>query len=69
MQFLCELYESVKTNLRRVLQQRVADRLFIDERTQACFEMNSSLKVAYSDPDYRTVIGQEDAQGELSLVR
>ncbi len=67
LQFLRELYESVKTHLRQVLQQRVVDRAFIDERTQACFELNSSLKVAYSDPDYRTVIGQEDAQGRVVI--
>ena len=65
--FLCELYKSVKADLRTVLQQRVADRAFIDERTQACFELNSSLKVAYNDPNYRTVIGQEDAQGRVVI--
>jgi len=35
LQFLSELYQVVKPHLRKVLQQRVADRAFIDERTQA----------------------------------
>ena len=65
LQFLCELYQVVKPHLREVLQQRVADRAFIDERTQACFELNSSLNIAFHDPNYRTVIGQEDAEGKV----
>ncbi len=41
--FLCDLYAAVKSQLRVVLQQRVADRLFIDDRTHACFELNAAL--------------------------
>ena len=65
LRFLCELYEAVKPELVSVLGQRVADRAFVDQRTRACFELNASLNIAYGDPAYRTVIGQEDAEGRV----
>ncbi|MEY4942213.1 MAG: hypothetical protein RL254_394, partial [Planctomycetota bacterium] len=67
LRFLCDLYEAVKPDLAAVLKQRVADRAFIDERTRACFELNAALQVDYSDPGYRTVIGQEDIDGRVVI--
>ena len=65
LRFLCELFDLVKSDLRAVLRQRVADREFIDQRTRACFELNRKLRVDYGDRDYQTIIGQEDADGRI----
>ena len=65
LRFLCELFDLVKSDLRAVLRQRVADREFIDQRTRACFELNRKLRVDYGDRDYQTIIGQEDADGGI----
>ena len=67
LRFLCDLYEAVQPDLAAVLRQRVVDRAFIDERTRACCELNATLHVDYSDPAYRTVIGQEDAEGRVVI--
>lgn len=67
LQFLFDLYGVVKDELRAVLEQRVADRQFIDERTWACFELNAGLQIGFRDVNYRTVIGQEDADGRIVI--
>ncbi len=67
LQFLCELFDLVKDNLRAVLRQRVCDREFIDQRTRACFEFNRKLRIDYADRDYQTIIGQEDATGRIVI--
>lgn len=67
LRFLCDLYEVVRLDLAAVLKQRVVDRAFIDERTRACCGLNATLRVDYSDPAYRTVIGQEDAEGRVVI--
>ncbi|MGZ3721399.1 MAG: 2-oxo-4-hydroxy-4-carboxy-5-ureidoimidazoline decarboxylase [Bdellovibrionales bacterium] len=63
LKFLCELYVNLKEPLNRVLQQRVTDREFFDQRTRACYELNKSLNIDFLDPRYETVIGQEDSRG------
>jgi len=63
LQFLCELYDLVKVDLCRVLDQRKLDREFIDQRTRACFTLNRTLGKDFLDPEYETVIGQEDGRG------
>ncbi|MFS4460707.1 serine hydrolase [Bdellovibrio sp. HCB2-146] len=67
LKFLCELYEATKAELNKVLEQRIADRKFIDQRTRACFELNKSLGIDFLEERYHTLIGQEDAQGRIVI--
>ncbi len=67
LKFLCELYDAVKPELQKVLEQRIVDRKFIDERTKACYELNKSLGIDFLDPRYHTVLGQEDAGGRIVM--
>lgn len=67
MHFLCELYRDLEPELKKVLQQRIADRKFIDERVKACFEFNQSLHRDFLDPEYKTILGLEDASGRIVI--
>lgn len=67
LKFLSELYLQIKDDLKKILAQRRIDRKFIDERTHACCEFNSSLEREINDPDYKTIIGLEDHQGRIIL--
>jgi allantoicase/malate synthase/CubicO group peptidase (beta-lactamase class C family) len=63
--FLIELYERLKSDLKRVLDQRQKDRKFIDERVSACVAFNKRVGRDFLDADYRTVIGLEDSDGRI----
>lgn len=65
LQFLVRLYEKVKPQLGAVLRQRIQDRKFIDERVAACYVFNRELNRDWLSPDYRTVLGLEDAAGRV----
>ena len=67
LHFLAELYTDLKGELKKVLQQRAADRKFIDERVLACFEFNQNLKRDFLDPEYKTILGLEDASGRIVI--
>jgi malate synthase len=67
MKFLSELYLATKNDLKKVLQQRRIDRKFIDERTLACAQFNTSLDREITDSDYKTIIGLEDHEGRIVL--
>ncbi len=67
LRFLCELYEEVKEELNSVLNRRIRDRKFIDERTRALKNYNEEFKRDYLSPDYMTIMGQEDAEGRIVL--
>ena len=67
LRFLCEVYDRVKGRLNHVLEQRMKDRLFVDERTRACASLNTSLGIDFLDPEYATVIGQEDEEGRIVM--
>ncbi len=67
LRFVCRLHERLQGPLARVLRQRVLDRKFIDERTRATVEMNRTLGVDFLDPEYETVLGQEDARGRIVM--
>lgn len=67
MQFLCELYEKTKGELAQVLEQRILDRKFIDERTASCYKFNQSLKIDFESSNYRTILGHEDSQGRVVI--
>lgn len=67
MHFLSELYSDLEPELKKVLHQRIADRKFIDERVKACFEFNTNLKRDFLDPEYKTILGLEDASGRIVI--
>lgn len=67
LQFLCDLHDEVVGELCTVLQQRVQDRAFMDQRTLACFHMNRALHIDFRDPDYRTILGETDASGRVVM--
>jgi len=67
LKFLCELYDAVKPELQKVLEQRITDRKFIDQRTQACFELNKTLGIDFLDQRYHTILGHEDATGRIVM--
>lgn len=61
--FVCELYESTKQQLNRVLAQRETDRQFVDIQTQQLVADNAGR--AIGSADYETVLGQKDAAGRV----
>jgi allantoicase/malate synthase/CubicO group peptidase (beta-lactamase class C family)/2-oxo-4-hydroxy-4-carboxy--5-ureidoimidazoline (OHCU) decarboxylase len=63
--FLTSLYEAVKEDLKEVLEQRITDRKFIDERVRACSQFNDNLNRDILNPDYKTIIGLEDTKGRV----
>lgn len=67
LSFLCALYDQVKGELNKVLEQRIVDRRFIDQRTKACFELNTSLGIDFLKTRYHTILGQEDSQGRIVI--
>jgi malate synthase len=67
LQFLCDLYKMVKGELNTVLNRRIRDRKFIDERTKALGAYNREFKKDYLSPDYKTVFGLEDGEGRIVL--
>jgi malate synthase len=67
MKFLCELYEKTKGELALVLEQRILDRKFIDERTASCYKFNQSLKIDFESSDYKTILGHEDSRGRVVI--
>jgi len=67
LRFLSQLYSKLKAPLKKILEQRVIDRKFIDERTKAAFDLNQKLNIDLLDADYETIIGQEDAEGRIVM--
>ena len=65
LNFLIQLYEKLESHLNSVLEQRMADRKFIDERVKACHELNKDLKVDFLSEDYLTPLGLEDGKGRI----
>lgn len=67
LKFLTELYVAVEGELNKVLNQRMRDRKFIDERTKALAFFNKDWKRDFLSPDYRTVFGLEDGDGRIVM--
>lgn len=63
--FLVELFEGVRDELQLVLDRRIRDRKFIDERVRACATFNRDLKRDFLSSDYKTVMGIEDGEGRI----
>ena len=67
LNFLVELYDTLKPALAEVLGRRINDRKFMDERVKACYEYNQRIERDFSDPAYKTIIGLEDATGRIGI--
>ncbi|MBA2403225.1 MAG: serine hydrolase [Bdellovibrionales bacterium] len=67
LKFLCDLYLAVENELNTVLNRRIKDRKFIDERTKALATFNQDWKRDFLSPDYRTVFGLEDGEGRIVM--
>ncbi len=67
LKFLCELYEELRPELDLVLNRRMRDRKFIDERTKSLAVFNRDLKRDFLSPDYKTVMGLEDGDGRIVM--
>jgi malate synthase len=67
LNFLCELYKTLEPSLQKVLNQRILDRKFIDERVKACYEFNKKLENDFLSPDYQTILGLEDGNGRIVI--
>jgi malate synthase len=65
--FLVELYGVLQPALARLLRNRAADRKFMDERVKACYEYNRVINRDFSDHNYKTIIGLEDADGRIVI--
>ncbi len=66
-QFLADLYVAVESELNSVLNRRIKDRKFIDERTKAIVAFNQEWNRDFLSPDYKTVLGLEDAEGRIVI--
>jgi allantoicase/malate synthase/CubicO group peptidase (beta-lactamase class C family) len=66
-QFLCDLYVAVESELNTVLNRRIKDRKFIDERTKATVAFNQEWSRDFLSADYKTVLGLEDAEGRIVI--
>lgn len=65
LHFVSKLYEHVKDSLNEVLQQREADRQFIDQQTKVCLQENIANNTDFHDPTYKTIIGLKDEQNRI----
>ena len=67
LNFLCQLYKVLEPELQKVLNQRIQDRKFIDERVKACYEFNKNLQHDFLSADYQTILGLEDGNGRIVI--
>jgi malate synthase len=65
LRFVVALYRAVHPSLRRILDQRRADRARMDARTRDCVSPNEG--VPYRSPAYRTILGMADDDGEVLI--
>lgn len=62
LKFVCHLYDEVKEELHSVLNQRVVDRKFIDERVKSYYEFNQEYQ-----NDFETILGDKDADDRVVI--
>ena len=67
LKFLCELYDLLKNDLNTVLNNRITDRVFIDQQTKATAAFNRDLKRDFLSGDYKTIIGNLDSRGRVVI--
>ncbi len=67
LNFLVELYQLVQDDLKKVLDQRIADRKFIDSRTLSCKAYNEKLKNRPGSIEYKTILGEKDSKDRIII--
>ncbi len=67
LHFLSELYAETKNELNALLEQRMQDRKFIDERMHACHTFNAEMGRDWLDKDYLLPLGLQDARGRTVM--
>ncbi len=65
LKFVCALYAEVKVELNNVLNQRVVDRKFIDERMKSYYEFNQEQGNDFAGKGYKTLLGDKDADNRI----
>jgi len=66
-QYVCSLYDQVKDELNQVLNQRITDRKFIDERVKSYYEFNKEYKNDFETNAYKTILGDKDADDRIVI--
>lgn len=61
------VYRRVRADLARVLEQRTADRAFLDSAVAECAEAGARDAIPWSAPHYPTPFGRRDAAGRVVL--
>lgn len=67
LNFLCRLFSCVRPALKNVLDKRMEDRAFIDQRVKALYKTNTDLGKNYFSTDYQSIMGLEDANGRVVI--
>lgn len=65
LSFLVRLYEELREDLDKVLNQRIKDREFIDQRVKSCSQYNRENGKTINDQDFSSILGLEDASGRI----
>ncbi len=65
LSLICEVYRAVRADLRQVLDQRTADRAFLDAQTLALRKKNA--KKSIESKGFATAIGAKDAAGRVVM--
>jgi len=65
LDFLVRLYEKLHGPLKNLLEQRVKDRKFIDDRLRVLNRINNAKKIPYHSKDYLTVLGLKDSSDRV----
>ena len=63
--FVCALYRENREALKQVLEQRVKDRVFMDNETLGCVDQNQGVN--YTSPNYATVLGKKNEEGRVVI--
>lgn len=61
MEFVCQLYEELASELKKVLFQRAKDRDFIDQRTKSLVSSRQDYEIS------QTIVGLEDETGRVVI--
>ena len=67
MNFVCELYDKVKSKLNETLIRRQKDRAFIDQRVKAYYQYNQDQGHDFLSDKYKTILGDEDENGRIVI--
>jgi len=67
LSLVCEVHRATSEGLAGVLEQRIADRAFLDRRVQACAVEGRERDIAWGAGDYPTPFGDRDSDGRVLL--